>query len=1057
MNSSTDPERAGMYLASVLAAQRISIRGARTHNLKNIDLDIPRNQLVVITGLSGSGKSSLAFDTLYAEGQRRYVESLSTYARQFLQLMDKPDVDMIEGLSPAISIEQKATSHNPRSTVGTVTEIHDYLRLLFARAGTPYCPEHDLPLQAQSVSEMVDAVLSLPEDTKLMILAPVARERKGEFENVFAEMQAQGYVRFRVDGTAYEFDDLPKLKKTEKHNIDVVIDRVKVRNAPVNTDEQPAPELAAPDAAESTADALALTDPVLAPVKSEARTEFDNTKQRVAESFEAALRLADGKAIALEMDTGKEHLFSAKFSCPVCTYSLSEMEPRLFSFNSPVGACPSCDGLGHRDFFDPTRVVAFPSLSLASGAVKGWDRRNAYYFSMLESLAKHYQFDIDTAFENLPAHVQQVILHGSGEEDIKFSYLMDTANSAGKKVNKKHPFEGVIINFERRFKETESAAVRDELARYRSVQCCPDCDGTRLRKEARHVYLVGTSDGALNNDGRTPPRKAIYEISRATLRESFAYFSSLKMQGAKAEIADKVVREVGLRLKFLNDVGLNYLSLDRSAETLSGGESQRIRLASQIGSGLTGVMYVLDEPSIGLHQRDNDRLIGTLKHLRDIGNSVLVVEHDEDMIRAADHVIDMGPGAGIHGGRVMAQGTFQQVQANPNSLTGKYLAGTLKIAVPTHRTPWLPTLRTAETVEKKVSRFPQSPAAARRADREAMHLATQGDMQVLRVINATGHNLKGVSVEFPVGLFTCVTGVSGSGKSTLVNDTLYAAVAQTLYRAHEEPAAHESIEGIEHFDKVINVDQSPIGRTPRSNPATYTGLFTPIRELLAEMNTARERGYGSGRFSFNVAGGRCEACQGDGVVKVEMHFLPDVYVPCDICKGMRYNRETLEVLYKGKNIAQILNLTVEAASEFFKAVPPIARKLHTLLDVGLSYIKLGQAATTLSGGEAQRVKLALELSKRDTGRTLYILDEPTTGLHFADIDLLLKVLHQLRDAGNTIVVIEHNLDVIKTADWLIDMGPEGGSGGGTVVGTGTPEDIAANLDSHTGRYLARLL
>jgi excinuclease ABC subunit A len=996
------------YLANVLAQQRISIRGARTHNLKNIDLDIPRNQLVVITGLSGSGKSSLAFDTLYAEGQRRYVESLSTYARQFLQLMDKPDVDMIEGLSPAISIEQKATSHNPRSTVGTVTEIHDYLRLLFARAGTPFCPEHDLPLQAQSVSEMVDHVLALPEDTKLMILAPVAREKKGEFIELFAEMQAQGYVRFRVDGAAYEFDELPKLKKTEKHNIDVVIDRLKSR--------------------------------------------ADQT-QRLAESFEAALRLADSKAIALEMDTGKEHLFSAKFSCPVCSYSLAEMEPRLFSFNSPVGACPSCDGLGHKEFFDPGRIVAFPSLSLASGAVKGWDRRNSYYFSMLESLAKHYAFDIDTAFENLPANVQQVVLYGSGDEDIRFSYVMDSGAAQGKKVSKKHPFEGIITNFERRYRETDSSTVRDELARYRSVQRCPDCLGTRLRVEARHVYLVGSSDV----DGNTTKR-AIFDISSITLRESFAYFDQLKMSGAKGEIAGKVVREIGLRLKFLNDVGLNYLSLDRSAETLSGGESQRIRLASQIGSGLTGVMYVLDEPSIGLHQRDNDRLIGTLKHLRDIGNSVLVVEHDEDMIRAADHVIDMGPGAGIHGGRVMAQGSYEEVKANPNSLTGKYLAGTLKIAVPTHRTPWLPTVKKENAFSaKKPSRFAHSPAYERRAAREAQHQATLGDMQALRVLNASGHNLKNVSVEFPVGLLTCVTGVSGSGKSTLVNDTLYAAVARTLYRAHEEPAAHEAIEGIEHFDKVINVDQSPIGRTPRSNPATYTGLFTPIRELLAEMNTARERGYGAGRFSFNVAGGRCEACQGDGVVKVEMHFLPDVYVPCDVCKGMRYNRETLEVQYKGKNIAQILDLTVESAAEFFKAVPTIARKLHTLLDVGLSYIKLGQAATTLSGGEAQRVKLALELSKKDTGRTLYILDEPTTGLHFSDIDLLLKVLHQLRDAGNTIVVIEHNLDVIKTADWVIDMGPEGGAGGGSVVGVGTPEDIAANPDSHTGRYLARLL
>jgi excinuclease ABC subunit A len=991
----------------------ISIRGARTHNLKNIDLDIPRNQLVVITGLSGSGKSSLAFDTLYAEGQRRYVESLSTYARQFLQVMDKPDVDMIEGLSPAISIEQKATSHNPRSTVGTVTEIHDYLRLLFARAGTPYCPEHQLPLQSQTVSQMVDAVLALPEDTRLMILAPVAREKKGEFLEVFTEMQAQGYVRFRVNGVVFEYDDLPKLKKAEKHDIDVVIDRVKVR------------------------------------------TEL---KQRLAESFEAALRLAQGRAIALEMDspanteTGKqvEHLFNAKFACPVCNYSISELEPRLFSFNSPVGACPSCDGLGQQDFFDPERVVAFPTLSLASGAIKGWDRRNGYYFSMLESLAKHYKFDIDQGFETLPEAVQQAILYGSGEEEIKFHYVVDSGASQGKKLSKKHPFEGIIPNMQRRYRETDSALVREDLARLRSTQHCPECDGSRLRIEARNVK-IGEGDQA----------RAIFEISRATLRESFAYFNSLTMHGSRGEIASKVIREVGLRLKFLNDVGLNYLSLDRSAETLSGGESQRIRLASQIGSGLTGVMYVLDEPSIGLHQRDNDRLIDTLKHLRDIGNSVLVVEHDEDMMRAADHVIDMGPGAGVHGGRVIAQGTFDDVKATPASLTGQYLAGTLKIEVPKRRTPWLPTLqRTAAekaAAAKPAGKGAPSKAALAWSERQAAHLAKQGDLQAIRIIGASGHNLKNVSADFPVGLLTCVTGVSGSGKSTLVNDTLYAAVARQLYRAHDEPAAHEAIEGIEHFDKVINVDQSPIGRTPRSNPATYTGLFTPIRELMAEVPMARERGYSGGRFSFNVAGGRCEACQGDGMVKVEMHFLPDVYVPCDVCAGMRYNRETLEVLYKGKNIAQILELTVEAAYDFFQAVPTIARKLQTLLDVGLSYIKLGQAATTLSGGEAQRVKLALELSKRDTGRTLYILDEPTTGLHFADIALLLKVLHQLRDAGNTIVVIEHNLDVIKTADWLIDMGPEGGSGGGTVVGVGTPEDIAANPASFTGRYLAKLL
>ncbi|MDM0014047.1 excinuclease ABC subunit UvrA [Variovorax sp. J22P168] len=1007
------------YLGAVLAQQRISIRGARTHNLKNIDLDIPRNKLVVITGLSGSGKSSLAFDTLYAEGQRRYVESLSAYARQFLQLMDKPDVDMIEGLSPAISIEQKATSHNPRSTVGTVTEIHDYLRLLYARAGTPFCPEHHLPLQAQTVSQMVDAVIALPDEPRLMILAPVAREKKGEFVELFAEMQAQGYIRFRVDGQTYEYNDLPKLKKTEKHDIDVVIDRLRAR----------------PD-----------------------------MQQRLAESFEAALRLADGRAIALEMDApasepesapapkpAREHLFNARFACPICHYSLAELEPRLFSFNSPVGACPSCDGLGHREFFDPARVVAFPSLSLASGAIKGWDRRNGYYFSMLESVARHYKFDVEKPFEELPASVQQTVLHGSALEEIKFSYIMDSGQQAGKKLVRKHPFEGIIPNMARRYRETDSTMVREDLSRFRNMQPCPDCEGTRLRPEARNVFLVDDS-------GPEPKRMAIYEISHATLRDSLGYFQQLQLRGAKAEIADKVVREIGLRLKFLNDVGLNYLSLDRSAETLSGGEAQRIRLASQIGSGLTGVMYVLDEPSIGLHQRDNDRLISTLRHLRDIGNSVIVVEHDEDMIHAADHVIDMGPGAGVHGGRVMAQGSYAEVAANPDSLTGQYLSGVKKIEVPARRTPWLPVVATASSFHgRKPPRFPPSPAAERRAAREAAHLASQSDLQEIRVIGATGNNLQNVSVAFPVGLLTCVTGVSGSGKSTLVNDTLYSAVARTLYRAHEEPAAHEAIEGIEYFDKVINVDQSPIGRTPRSNPATYTGLFTPIRELMAETNTARERGYGPGRFSFNVAGGRCEACQGDGVVKVEMHFLPDVYVPCEVCHGQRYNRETLEVLYKGRNIAQILDMTVETAHDFLKAVPTIERKLRTLLDVGLSYIKLGQSATTLSGGEAQRVKLALELSKRDTGRTLYILDEPTTGLHFADIELLLKVLHQLRDAGNTIVVIEHNLDVIKTADWLIDMGPEGGAGGGTVVGVGTPEDIAANEASHTGRYLRRLL
>jgi len=962
LNQSTE----GKYLHAALG-QRISIRGARTHNLKNIDLDLPRYRLVVITGLSGSGKSSLAFDTLYAEGQRRYVESLSAYARQFLQLMDKPDVDVIEGLSPAISIEQKATSHNPRSTVGTVTEIHDYLRLLFARAGTPFCPNHDIPLQAQTVSQMVDTVLALPQDTRIMVLAPVARERKGEFTELFSEMQGQGYVRFRVAGEVHEYENLPKLKKAEKHDIDVVVDRLKVR----------------PD-----------------------------MQQRLAESFEASLRLAEGRAIAMEMDGGKEHMFNAKFACPICHYSISELEPRLFSFNSPVGACPACDGIGTMEFFDPHRVVAFPELSLASGAIKGWDRRNSYYFGLIDSLARHYKFSVDAPFQDLPPHVRKVVLHGSGEEEIRFTYQLESGASAGRKVSKKHPWEGILPNMERRYRETDSAAVREELARYRSLQPCPSCEGTRLRSEARHVRL-----------GEGGQARAIYQIGHMTLRESQQWFEDLELRGAKAEIADKVVREIGNRLRFLNDVGLNYLSLDRSAETLSGGEAQRIRLASQIGSGLTGVMYVLDEPSIGLHQRDNDRLIGTLQHLRDLGNSVLVVEHDEDMIRAADYVVDMGPGAGIHGGEVVAQGTPGEVIADANSLTGRYLSGTLAIPVPAKRN----------------------------------RLGEQPDPQVIRIAGASGNNLKDVSVEIPVGLFTCVTGVSGSGKSTLVNDTLYAAVARELYRAHEEPAPHEAIEGIEHFDKVINVDQSPIGRTPRSNPATYTGLFTPIRELMAETAMAKERGYGPGRFSFNVAGGRCEACQGDGVVKVEMHFLPDVYVPCDVCRGQRYNRETLEVQWKGRNIAQILDMTVEDAYEFLKPVPAIARKLHTLIEVGLSYIKLGQSATTLSGGEAQRVKLALELSKRDTGRTLYILDEPTTGLHFADIDLLLKVLHQLRDAGNTIVVIEHNLDVIKTADWVIDMGPEGGDGGGMVVVAGTPEEVAAHAQSHTGHYLKRFL
>ncbi|MGE8493324.1 excinuclease ABC subunit UvrA [Comamonas sp.] len=1016
------------YLGARLAHSRIAIRGARTHNLKNIDLDIPRHQLVVITGLSGSGKSSLAFDTLYAEGQRRYVESLSAYARQFLGRLDKPDVDLIEGLSPAISIEQKATSHNPRSTVGTVTEIHDYLRLLYARAGTPFCPDHNLPLAAQTVSQMVDAVLALPEDTKLMILAPVARGKKGEFVELFAQMQALGYVRFRVDGQMYEHETLPALAKNEKHDVDVVIDRVKVRAG---------------------------------------------LQQRLAESIEAALRVGgnegNGRVLALEMDTGEEHLFSSKFSCPVCSYALAELEPRLFSFNSPQGACPSCDGLGLHEVFDVERVVAFPTLSLASGAIKGWDRRNGYYFAMLESLGRHYKFDIEQPYESLPEAVRQVVLYGSGDEEIAFKYELASGENAGKMVTKKHPFEGILPNMTRRYRETDSSIVRDELARYQSVQPCPDCHGARLRREARFVR-VGDGDQA----------RAIQDISQVTLSEAHAWFSTVQLTGAKADIAARVIQEISTRLQFLNDVGLTYLSLARSAETLSGGEAQRIRLASQIGSGLTGVMYVLDEPSIGLHQRDNDRLIATLQHLRDIGNSVIVVEHDEDMMRAADQIIDMGPGAGVHGGQIMAQGRYADICAHPQSLTGQYLSGQKSIAVPARRTPWLPVLASTvgapvgkaaadksgsqfptvrTSLEKKPSSTSSTSSTKGRSVQEAAASAAVDPhaVQSLRLIGASGHNLRDVTVDFPVGLFTCVTGVSGSGKSTLVNDTLYAAAAHKINRAQGDVAPYQEIEGLDYFDKVINVDQSPIGRTPRSNPATYTGLFTPIRELMAETNTAKERGYGPGRFSFNVAGGRCEACQGDGMVKVEMHFLPDVYVPCDICQGQRYNRETLQVQWKGRNIAQILEMTVEDAHDFFRDVPTIARKLQTLLDVGLSYIRLGQSATTLSGGEAQRVKLAQELSKRDTGRTLYILDEPTTGLHFADIDLLLKVLHQLRDAGNTIVVIEHNLDVIKTADWVIDMGPEGGAGGGQLVAQGTPEQVAANPASHTGRYLAPYL
>jgi excinuclease ABC subunit A len=954
-------------LTAPLQATHIRVRGARTHNLKNIDVDIPRNQLVVITGLSGSGKSSLAFDTLYAEGQRRYVESLSTYARQFLQLMDKPDCDVIEGLSPAISIEQKATSHNPRSTVGTVTEIHDYLRLLYARAGTPFCPDHALPLQAQSVSQMVDATLALPPETKLMVLAPVVRARKGEFADFFASMQAQGYVRFRVDGRIVEAHELPKLKKNDKHDIDVVVDRVKI-----------------------TRDPGAL-------------------RQRLAESFEAALRIADGRALGMEMDSSTEHLFSNRFACPVCQYSLSELEPRLFSFNSPAGACPSCDGLGQTTVFDPQRVVAQPTLSMAAGAVKGWEQRNGYTFSMLQSVAQHAGFDIHTAFQDLPKSAQKLLLYGSGSEEIEFTYEAQSGSAKTRSLKRQHPFEGIIPNLERRYKETESNAVREDLVRYQSAQPCPECAGTRLRREARHVLL--------QSQGQTTGLP-IYTVGRFTLRQCLHYFEQLTLQGAKAEIADKVIREIRARLVFLNDVGLNYLSLERSADTLSGGESQRIRLASQIGSGLTGVMYVLDEPSIGLHQRDNDRLIATLRHLRDLGNSVLVVEHDEDAIRAADHVIDMGPGAGRHGGQIMAQGTADEVAATAQSLTGQYLSGSRCIAVPKRRPP---------------------------------------SKAMLRIQGATGHNLQNVCVDIPVGLFTCITGVSGSGKSTLINDTLHAAAAKYLYNSAAEPAPHQRIDGLKAFDKVINVDQSPIGRTPRSNPATYTGLFTPIRELFAQVPMACERGYGAGRFSFNVAGGRCEACQGDGVLKVEMHFLPDVYVPCDVCCGKRYNRETLEVQFKGKNITEVLELTVEDAHAHFQAVPTLARKLQTLLDVGLGYIRLGQSATTLSGGEAQRVKLSLELSKRDTGRTLYILDEPTTGLHFADIALLLAVLHQLVNAGNTVITIEHNLDVIKTADWLIDMGPEGGAGGGTVVAQGTPEQVAQCPGSFTGGYLQRVL
>jgi len=934
----------------------IRIRGARTHNLKNVSVDLPRGKLIVITGLSGSGKSSLAFDTLYAEGQRRYVESLSAYARQFLQLMEKPDVDLIEGLSPAISIEQKAASHNPRSTVGTVTEVHDYLRLLFARVGTPYCPDHTLPLAAQSVAQMVDHVLALPADTRLMILAPLIVGRKGEQIDVIEELRAQGFTRLRVDGKVHEIDSLPKLKKNVKHTLEIVVDRIKVR----------------PEA-----------------------------RQRLAESFETALRHAEGRALAVEMDGGKEHLFSSKFACPVCGYSLPELEPRLFSFNNPMGACPRCDGLGSVSFFDPKRVVAYPHLSLASGAIRGWDRRNQFYFGMLASLATHYGFDLEVPYESLPKAVQDAILHGSGDDKIRFTYVGEKAKS----YSREHTFEGILPNLERRYKETDSLVVREELAAYRAEQSCPDCGGTRLRREARHVKVADRS---------------IYEISALPLKAAAAFFAQLALPGAKQSIAERIVTEIGNRIGFLNNVGLDYLSLDRGANTLSGGESQRIRLASQIGSGLTGVMYVLDEPSIGLHQRDNARLLETLKYLRDIGNTVIVVEHDEDAIRSADFVLDLGLGAGEHGGNIIAEGTPEEVIANADSLTGQFLSGRRRIEVPALR---------------------HRPDAKRR----------------LVITGARGNNLKDVTFTLPVGLFVCVTGVSGSGKSTLVNDTLYAAVAKHLYGSALDAAPHDDITGLEFFDKVVNVDQSPIGRTPRSNPATYTGLFAPIRDLFAGVPEARARGYGAGRFSFNVKGGRCEACQGDGVIKVEMHFLPDIYVPCDVCHGQRYNRETLEIRYKGKNVHEVLLMTVEAAAEFFAPVPMVARKLHTLLDVGLGYITLGQSAVTLSGGEAQRVKLALELSKRDTGRTLYILDEPTTGLHFHDIQLLLTVLHRLRDHGNTVAVIEHNLDVIKTADWVIDLGPEGGDGGGRIVAEGPPEVIAKTKGSYTGKYLQGVL
>ncbi|MCC5517654.1 excinuclease ABC subunit A [Vibrio splendidus] len=938
---------------------KIEIRGARTHNLKDINLTIPRDKLTVITGLSGSGKSSLAFDTLYAEGQRRYVESLSAYARQFLSLMEKPDVDHIEGLSPAISIEQKSTSHNPRSTVGTITEVYDYLRLLYARVGEPRCPDHNIPLAAQTISQMVDKVLELPEGSKMMLMAPIVKERKGEHVKTLENLAAQGFIRARIDGETCDLSDPPTLELHKKHTIEVVVDRFKVR-----------PDL----------------------------------QQRLAESFETTLELSGGIAVVGWMDDKKQEeiVFSANFACPKCGYSMQELEPRLFSFNNPAGACGTCDGLGVQQYFDPSRVILDENLSIAEGAIKGWDQKNYYYFQMLTSLSDHYGFDLYAPFNSLPKKTQEIILKGSGRTEVEFKYI----NDRGDIRVKRHPFEGILNTLERRYRDTESSAVREDLAKYISTKSCSSCDGTRLRLEARNVFIGDTT---------------LPEIVQLSIADALEFFQNLSLSGQRGQIADKVMKEINDRLHFLVNVGLNYLNLSRSAETLSGGEAQRIRLASQIGAGLVGVMYVLDEPSIGLHQRDNERLLQTLVHLRDLGNTVLVVEHDEDAIRCADHVIDIGPGAGVHGGHVVAEGTMQDIIENPNSLTGQYLSGAKEIEIPKQRTP----------IDKK---------------------------KVVEIVGATGNNLKNVTATIPVGLFSCITGVSGSGKSTLINDTFFKVAHTQLNGATTAvPAKHKKIKGLEHFDKVIDIDQSPIGRTPRSNPATYTGIFTPIRELFAGTQESRSRGYKPGRFSFNVRGGRCEACQGDGVIKVEMHFLPDVYVPCDVCKGKRYNRETLEVRYKGKTIDEVLEMTVEDAREYFNPVPVIARKLQTLMDVGLSYIRLGQAATTLSGGEAQRVKLARELSKRDTGKTLYILDEPTTGLHFHDIQQLLTVLHRLRDHGNTVVVIEHNLDVVKTADWILDLGPEGGQGGGEIVAEGTPEDVALVEGSHTARFLKPML